>query len=217
MIELDTCCTWTSFPQGSPEWLQARCGLLTASRMIDAMSYNRSGKESSARAGYRKDLVAERFTGIPTPCFISYAMRWGTEQEDNARRAYTEFTGNQVEQRGLAISTEIEFFGASVDGLIGYDGTAEIKCPESSTYLEWVVAGEVPEQHIPQMLAGLAVTGRKWCDFIAYDPRFPVEQDLFVRRFTPSTREIAAVKAAAKQFLNEVAEMERRFLKAKMY
>jgi len=222
VITLDQCCTWSNFEQGTPEWLQSRSGLLTASNMAAAMVGPKGG-ESAERKNLKLQILAERFTGKPAEFYANAAMRWGTENEPLARQTYMEFTGNHVEQVGLAISTQIEFFGASVDGLVEDHkpcrlgpGTIEIKCPTSQTFFKWVIEGVVPEQHKPQMLAQLAVTGRKWCDFVAFDPRFPAEQDLFIRRFTPHPAEIEETKKQARQFLQEVAAMERMFINAKM-
>ena len=219
IITLDTCCTWSNFEQGTPEWLQSRCGMLTASRYADSLPGSK-GAETEKRKNLKLELLAERFTGKPTEFFVNNAMRWGTDNEPLARQTYMEFTGNHVEQVGLALSTEIEFFGASVDGLVEDPdaglGNLEIKCPTSQTFFKWVIEGVVPEQHKPQMLAQMAVTGRKWCDFVAFDCRFPPEQDLFIRRFVPHPQEIEDVKKAARQFLQEVAAMERMFLRAKM-
>lgn len=214
IITLDDCCTWSNFEQGTPEWLQSRCGLLTASRMNDALP-GAKGAESEKRKNLKLELLAERFTGKPTFFFANYAMQWGTDNEPGARTTYEEFTGRTVQQCGLSISTEIEFFGASVDGMVE-DGLIEIKCPTSQTFFKWVIEGVIPEQHKPQMLAQMAVTGRKWCDFVAFDPRFPAEQDLFIRRFTPHQAEIDGIKKAAQQFLQEVSAMEMMFINARM-
>lgn len=208
-------CHWLNFEQGSPEWLQARCGILTASKGMDMSSMLKNGSESAKRTNLKKQLLVERFTGCPRSVYQNPAMRWGTDQEPFGREAYSLFTGEPVTQVGLAISREIEFFGASPDGLVGAEGMIEIKCPESETFIGWVLDGVVPDQHKPQMLAQLAVTGRQWCDFVAYDPRFPAEQDLFIRRFTPYPVDIEKIKDAARAFLVEVAVMERAFLGAR--
>ena len=220
VITLGECCTWSNFEQGTPEWLQSRAGLLTASRMSDALPAVRGGT-TQARQNLKLEILAERFTGTPATFYANAAMRWGTDNEPLARQTYMEFTGNHVEQVGLAVSTEIDFFGASVDGLVvdcatGATGNLEIKCPTSQTFFKWVIEGAIPEQHKPQMLAQMAVTGRHWADFVAFDPRFPAEQDLFIRRFVPHPQEIEDVKKAARQFLAEVAAMEKMFINAKM-
>lgn len=197
---------WDVSEQGSVGWLKARLGVLTASRMAAATDFLKTGKESSARRKLKIDILSERLTDMATEMYVNSAMQWGIEQEPNAREQYECLTGNLVQLCGLALHDEIEFFGASPDGLVS-DGLIEIKCPTTPTYLEWYLAGEVPETHKPQMLAQLAVTGRKWCDFVAYDPRLPQSMQLFCKRFTPKREEISAIETAAKTFLAEVEEM----------
>lgn len=196
---------WMTSEQQSPQWLKERCGLLTASRMADAMEFLKGGKESQARKKYKIELVAERMTDTMVSRFVTDAMQWGIEQEESARARYEEATGNLVQKCGFAIHGDIPCFGASPDGLVGTDGLVEIKCPTTSTYVEWVSGGVVPAQHVPQMLAQLAVTGRKWVDFFAYDPRIKVrEAQVFLRRFEPTEKDIADVEGFAKNFLAEV-------------
>ena len=44
--------------QGSPEWLQARCGLVTASPVADVIASTKSGWGAS-RGNYMAELIAE--------------------------------------------------------------------------------------------------------------------------------------------------------------
>ena len=61
---------------------------------------------------------------------------------------------------------------------MGEDGIIEIKCPFNSSnhvrYLllesQYELNGLKPEYYA-QIQGNLLVTGRKWCDFISYDPR----------------------------------------------
>lgn len=198
---------WDTAEQGTAGWLKARCGCLTASRMAEAMDFLKGGKESKARAKFKIELLAERLTDSMVERFVTDAMRHGIECEPLARDKYEELSGEIVQACGFAQHGEIPFFGASPDGLVGNDGLLEIKCPTSSTYLEWYLDGDVPEQHKPQMLAQLAVTGRKWVDFVAFDPRLPENVQYFQRRFEPGSEEIKAVEEAATAFLNEIETM----------
>lgn len=198
---------WDNTPQGEPGWLKARQGCLTASRMAEAMSYLKNGKESTERLQLKMDLLAERMTDYGVTHYVNDAMRWGIEHESEARGCYEDETGNIVMACGLALHDTIEFFGASPDGLIGHDGLLEVKCPTSKTHLSWLMGGVVPEQHKPQMLAQLACTGRRYVDFISYDPRFKGDHRRMIKRFEPAPEEIAAVEAAAVQFLAELDAM----------
>jgi hypothetical protein len=60
---------------------------------------------------------------------------------------------------GFVDHPKIEFCGASPDGLVD-DGLVEIKCPNTTTHIGWVLAGVVPEEHKPQMILQCACTGR---------------------------------------------------------
>lgn len=199
---------WETAEQGSDQWLAARRGVLTASRMAEAMDFLKSGKESEKRLQLKFDLMAERMTGFAVDHFVTPAMRHGIENEPFAREQYEVLTGELVDLCGLALHGEIPFFGASPDGLLGMDGLIEIKCPSTKKFIQWTMAGcVVPDEHKPQMLAQLACTGRKWVDFVAYDPRVPAPKNIFIARFEPTEEEIAAVEDAARQFLAELEEM----------
>ena len=74
----------------------------------------------------------------------------------------------------------------------------------------------MPEDHKQQMAMQAACTGRPWVDFVAYDPRMPEPQRLFVRRYTPTQEEIAEVEAEAVKFLQEVEAMFDELSKVEM-
>lgn len=199
---------WITQDQQTNDWIKERVGCLTASRMADALSFLKGGKESEARRKLKVALVAERLTGYATETFVTSAMQWGIETEASAAERYEEITGTLVQKCGFALHESIPYFGASPDRLIGDDGLLEIKCPTTATFTEWKIGGVVPAQHIPQMTVQLCVTGRRYCDFFAFDPRIKVrEHQHFLRRFEPKAEEIAAVEEAAKVFLAEVEEL----------
>lgn len=186
-------------------WLRERLGCLTASRMADAMDFKKGGEESAKRRQLKIDICAERLTDSMVSRYVNDAMTWGIEHEAEARDRYEEVTGTLVTPCGFALHGEIAFFGASPDGLVGDDGLIEIKCPTTSTYIAWVADGVVPEQHKAQMTAQLAVTGRRFVDFLAFDPRIKVpERQHFLRRFEPPEADIVAVEDAARAFLSEL-------------
>ena len=92
--------TTVNLEQGSQEWLLARCGKVTASRVADIMAKTKSGY-SASRGNYMAELVCERLTGVPTDTFKSAAMEWGTAQEPHARAAYEAAGGVLVEEVGF--------------------------------------------------------------------------------------------------------------------
>ena len=158
--------------QGSPTWLKAREGRITASKIADVCSYLKDGKTPTAkRTNYLWELVGERLTHMAEEHFVSEYMDRGTEMEPIARAAYELAFDVMVEQVGFALHPQFDYSGASPDGLVGEDGMIEIKCPKTTTHLKWKMASVVPEEHIPQMVWGMICFERKWADFVSYDDR----------------------------------------------
>lgn len=193
-------------PQGSAEWLASRCGFLTASVIADMMARTKSGWAAS-RDNLRARLVAERLTGIPQDSFTNAAMQWGTEHEPLARAAYEVIHGVMVDQVGMIPHPEIAFSGASPDGLVNGDGLVEIKCPNTATHIEYLLAGEAPKKYQPQMLWQMECTGREWCDFASFDPRMPPALQLFVVRFHRDDAKLKEIRDEARIFLAEIEEV----------
>ena len=192
--------------QGTEEWHQIRLGKVTASRVSDVMSKIKSG-ESAGRKNYKMDLVVERLTNTPTSSFTNAAMAWGTETEPLARMAYEVHSGNFVETVAFIQHPSIEWFGCSPDGLIGSEGNLEIKCPNTSTHIDYLLAGVPPAKYVPQMQTQMACTGAKWCDFVSFDPRLPDELQLLVVRLDRDEAYIQKIEEEVKQFLEEVEQI----------
>lgn len=199
--------------QGTEEWHQIRLGKVTASRVADVMSKVKTG-ESAGRKNYKMDLVVERLTNNPTSSFSSPSMQWGTETEPLARMAYEAFTGVFVDQVAFCNHPTIKNFGCSPDGVIG-DGLIEIKCPNTITHVDYLMAGIPPAKYVPQMQTQMACTGAKWCDFVSFDPRLPLELQLFVVRLDRDEAYIHEIEEEVKQFLDEVEQIYSQ-LKARM-
>jgi putative phage-type endonuclease len=188
-------------------WLSQRCGKLTASRMADAMDLTAKGLDSAKRKALKVELLAERLTGDTVPHFVNSFMQWGLEQEPAAKAAYELASGQMILPCGFYDHPQIADFGATPDGLIP-QGVIEFKCPQTTTHLTWMLAGGVPEQHRPQILAQLACTGRERAVFVSFDPRIKDERKrLYIAEWVPERAEIEAVEDAARKFLEEVEQM----------
>lgn len=191
--------------QNSPEWFAMRCGMCTASRVAAVIAKRKKGDgELAKRAEYRWELVLERLTGLSAEHFVSQPMKWGSDYEPLARQRYVETTGNTVTPIGFAIHDRLKWFGASPDSLVNDDGVLEIKCPMPGTHLQYLVAGIVPPEYVPQMMAEMACSGREWADFVSFDPRVPKKYQLFIRRLKRDDKVIAEMEAAVEAFLAEV-------------
>lgn len=191
--------------QGTPEWHAARCGKVTASRVADVIAKTKTGWGAS-RANYMADLIAERLTGESAPSFTNAAMQWGTDQEPNARAAYEFRKDCEVVAIGFAIHPTIQDSGASPDGLIGDDGMVEFKCPNTATHIETLLSGTIPAKYITQMMWQMACTGRKWCDWVSFDPRMPESMKLYVRRIERDDALIASLENDVREFLDEMSK-----------
>lgn len=191
--------------QGTDAWMAARTGKVTASRVADLMARTKSGW-SASRANYMSDLLVERLTGRKTDSFQSVAMVWGIESEPRARAAYEFYTDSKVDLVGFIDHPTIPMFGASPDGLIGNDGGWEAKCPNTSTHLDTLLNGTIPQKYIIQMQVGMACTGRQWWDYVSYDDRLPPEHAMWIKRIERDDKQIAEIEEAVQEFLSELEQ-----------
>lgn len=192
--------------QGTPEWFAARMGRVTASRIADIIARTKSGP-SASRQAYAVQLALERITGQREEGFTSAAMRRGTELEAEARASYEAERGELVQEVGLIDHPTIAMAGASPDGMVGGDGLLEIKCPDSKQHLEYLRLQTVPAKYKPQVQWQMACTGRAWCDFASYDPRFPEGLQLHIVRVQRDAEYIAELETEVTAFLSEVEQI----------
>lgn len=195
--------------QGSEEWFAVRCGKVTASRVADIVARTKSGW-SASRKNYLAELVAERLTGHVERGFTNAAMQWGTDMEPEARDAYAFYADADVEQVGFVDHPRIEMAGASPDGLVGDNGLVEIKCPNTATHIDTLMAGTAPARYVTQMMWQMACTGRAWCDFVSYDPRLPEDMRIFIKRIDRDEDRIAELEKEVEAFLSELSETVER-------
>ena len=193
------------FEQGTEAWFQIRCGRVTASRVADIIAKTKSGY-STSRANYAAQIVVERLTGCVEPSYMNSFMQWGIDKEPEARNAYRFHTDADVVETDFVLHPTIFMAGASPDGLANDDGLVEIKCPISATHIETLKSENIPEKYVTQMLWQMACTGRQWCDYVSYDPRFPEAMRLFVKRLHRDDERIAELEAEVNTFLREVEE-----------
>ena len=150
------------------------------------------------------ELICERLTGVPTEGFVSGPMQHGIATEPMARTAYEGAVGSLVIETGFVPHGSISLAGASPDGLIGSDGLVEIKCPITATHIETLLGQSVPSRYNTQMQWQMACTGRKWCDFVSYDPRMPEKMQLFIKRVDRDDAVITELEREVVNFLNEL-------------
>ena len=189
--------------QRSPEWFAARAGKVTASRVADIVAKTKTGY-SASRVNYMAQLICERLTGQAQEGFQNAAMQWGTDTEPLARSAYEMERDVFVTEVGMVNHPTIEMAGASPDGLIGDDGLIEIKCPNTATHIENLLSNTAPANYVIQMQWQMACTGRKWCDFVSFDPRMPEDLKIMVVRVQRDDEQIAKLEDEVIKFLDDL-------------
>lgn len=158
--------------QYTPEWWDARRGIPTASAFDKIVTPG--GKLSESWKKYACQLIADEYDtkyGYVDQ-FASRAMENGARMEPEARRYYEFYRDATVQQVGFCM-TDDGRYGSSPDSLVGDEGVLEVKCPESHTMVAYLIDGGLPKEYLPQCHGHLIVTGRKWCDFLAYTPGLP--------------------------------------------
>ena len=169
--------------QGTPEWLEARRGIVTASTVGKLLTSTGKIANNDTSRALTETLALERLTGRVQYTPPSFDMRRGSILEDDARTVYADRYGPVTEVGFGRIDEDGYSYGASPDGLRGGHGGLEIKCPKPSTHFHTILEGEVPRQYLPQIHMNMLVFDAEWWDFMSHDPGQPP----FVKRVYRST------------------------------
>jgi len=193
--------------QATPEWLQIRTGLLTASEVSLIMTGKGKTANNEKSRAHAYEIAAQRITNHTEPRRICDDMIRGHADEVHARFLYHQQHA-PVQECGF-ITAEIEGvnFGYSPDGLVGENGLIEIKSRLQKYQLRTILEGDEVENYMLQIQTGLLVTGRKWLDFISYCGGMP----LYVERIYPDGAIQEKIMEAAKSFESEVRNLMERF------
>ena len=189
--------------QRTEAWYAERIGKCTGSRVADVIAKTKSGP-SASRKNYLAELVCERLTGQKSEGFTSAAIQWGIDHEAEARELYTAQTFNEVVEVGFVDHPTIAMAGCSPDGLVGDDGLIEIKAPNTATHIENLMRRDADPKYFAQMQMQMACTGRKWCDFVSFDPRLPGDLSIFIHRVERDEAFITEMENEIKAFLAEL-------------
>lgn len=156
--------------QNSDAWMQARSGLVTASRLKDLLAKG----EGKLRARYLHDLAAEIMRGYPEPeTYSNPYMDRGHALEDDARQRFAFEHAVEPVKVGFIRRHDLRA-GCSPDSLIGDDGGLEIKTALGHIQIERMKRGTLPPEHVAQVQGSLWITGRQWWSFVSYSPDLPL-------------------------------------------
>ena len=187
--------------QGTPEWLSARSGVITASMFSTARDRLKSGAPSAAAKAYAFRVAIERLGGLPLDDGNdTWAMKRGRELEPAARARHSEAINEPIEMAGFA-TTDCGKYGASPDGLIGTAGMAEYKCLVAPDRIARVVLDGDISEFEDQIQGQMWVWGRQWVDFCVYLPQLKrVGMDLFRKRVARNDEYIAGLRKDLDEF-----------------
>lgn len=187
--------------QGSPEWEAIRLGKMTGSKadlfLVDGKSKNGFGTGALTYI-YRK--IGEAVTGDAGEFGGSPSTDRGNSLEPLAIESYKE--KNWFHEIRLVGFVELNsFVGCSPDALVGEDGMLEVKCPEHPEFVRMLVTGELKDhkKYMAQIQFNLFVTGRRWCDYVVFHPKFGASS-LHVTRIDRDETMVAKFQSKAKAF-----------------
>jgi putative phage-type endonuclease len=145
----------TVIEQRSDEWYKIRNTLITASDMGQALGVGKFGNVKDfyiKKCNYEPDTFG---TGYMAP------LEWGNKYEQVATNIYEIRQCTKVNPFGLIKHPNIDFFGASPDGITDCGIMLEIKCP-----FKRKIDGKIVDQYYYQMQGQLAVAELNECDFL---------------------------------------------------
>jgi putative phage-type endonuclease len=189
--------------QRTPEWFAARAGIVTASQVGKLLTPTLKVADNDTARGIIAALVAERITGVVDETPMTTDMWRGVDHEPYARDIYSGHYEQAEEVGFMRYDGDGWTLGYSPDGLVGFDGLLEVKCPRAKSHVRTILADKVPAIYMAQLQAGLLVTGRKWIDYVSFCAGLP----LYVKRVHPDPAWHEAIVAACQNYETAAAEM----------
>ena len=140
--------------QKSQEWYDLRKKITTASDLAQAFG---DGKFGSQKQFYQKKC------GYEVEVFNPHVppLKWGCMFEQTASDIYSQRNGVMITDFGLLQHPDVEYFGASPDGITENGIMLEIKCP-----FKRKITGEIPLQYYYQIQGQLDVCKLDECDYL---------------------------------------------------
>tara|TARA_R110000782_G_scaffold2628_6_gene9983 strand:- start:959 stop:1654 length:696 start_codon:yes stop_codon:yes gene_type:complete len=183
--------------QGTPEWLAARRGLMTASEMNLVLTPTLKPSDNEKTRTHIYEIAAQRITEWTEPTYVGEAMMRGHADEITARDLYCD-RYEPVEEKGF-ITRDFGGFtlGYSPDGC-GVMSNFGIECKSrvQKHHIKTVITNEVPVEYMLQVQTGLLVTEWDYMDYISFCAGLP----MWVIRVRPDPVFQDAIMTAAEKF-----------------
>lgn len=160
-----------SCAQGEQEWLTARLGKVTASEADKILTPEFAIRTGETPKTYLAQKLAERILNRPLEGFSTFETEQGEILEMEARRWFKFEHNHKVREVGF-IDHDDGRCGCSPDALLDDDGGLEIKAPQPTNHVKYLLDGKLPKDYVVQVHFSLYVTGRKYWKFVSYRRRF---------------------------------------------
>lgn len=175
--------------QNTEEWLEARRGKITASKIFCLV--NTVNADSALPKGaktYGHGLLAQRL-GTPITELQLSVLEYGKDQEECAVKIYEKKTKTVVFPGSFKTHPKYDFIGASPDGLIYKNDDVlnkivkgvEIKCHINEyKHVSYMTGDDIPKEYEAQIQLNMWVQGVDSWDFVSYHPNFG-DKSFYVR------------------------------------
>ena len=193
--------------QGSDNWLDARAGVVTASEAKVLVTPTFKVSKAEGVETYLAQKVAEWWLGTTLEKFDAFAMEQGRILETLAKPAYRMETGDTAGDIGF-LTDDTGVVGCSPDLFAPDSHGVELKCPLAKTHVGYLLAGELPAEHVLQVQFSLYVTGLPFWRYMSYRRLFPP----LVLTVDPDPKAQTAIGEALQIFLPKFEAAKARLL-----
>ena len=183
-----------------------RNACITASRCSDFMTKGKGEMFGETAKTYAKEIMLKRL-GMEIEGPTTWQMEWGLEHEPDARYIYERSRSVKCELPGFVTMENFKNVGCTPDGLVGDDGLLEIKCPQWKAHIDYLLSDHPPKQYWQQIQFQMMVTGRKWDDFMIFNPIFPEQLIAKVIRVERDQDYINEIQSRIEPFEELIDEM----------
>jgi len=188
--------------QGSIEWHKLRWGKVTGTSLKSA-----AGTPAVQNTLMYK-IIGEMMTEVQIPEFTTEAMQRGNDLEPIAIAKASKTLNISFEEVAF-LEDENRSFGISPDAIYKENGEVvgglEVKCPNSSKHIEYILKDAVPSIYKHQVYAPFLLSDKiKFWYFVSYDDR-NYEMPLFIKKIVrPAEEEIKKLNDNLNNFLLKV-------------
>jgi hypothetical protein len=192
--------------QGEREWSELRAGKVTASEADNLLTPEFKARTGETPKTYLYRKAAEAHTGLPVGQFSTFETEQGQLLEDEARRWFC-FHRDDLRMKTVGLVTmDDRPCACSPDALLNDDGGLEIKAPQDTNHVRYLLEGILPKDYAVQVHFSMYVTGRAWWYFMSYRRGYPK----FILKVNRDEEIIAKIDAAILAFSDQLsAALER--------